>query len=312
MKRDRLNWGLVLLFIGVMWLLSNFGVVTFYWSSLWRFWPIFLIIIGVNLLVPRHGYGNIISVIATIGALVFIGYQSSRPTSSWKEGSVWRNLDEGEDDGDGVERRADFVTAFEEQVKEVNLEIKGGAVEYNVGGETDELFKAETKSNFAGHVLQSSTRDSIADLSFRMKNTKGRKWNLRNNGENEAKMYLNTNPIWNIKAEVGAGAIDFDLSRYKVRKLTFKGGAASFETKLGMPLESSEIFVESGVASIEIAIPQAAACRIQVESGLSSKDFPGFTKRDDGSYATADFDQASNKYLINLKGGLSSFSVERY
>lgn len=312
MKRDRLNWGLVLLFIGVMWLLSNFGIVTFYWSSLWRFWPIFLIIIGINLLVPRHGYGNLISIIATIGALVFIGYQSSRPSGSWKERSTWYAPDEGDDDGDTTERRADFVTAFEEQVKEVNLEIKGGAVEYNVGGETDELFKAETSSTFAGHVLQSSTRDSIADLSFRMKNSKNRRWRLRNDGENEAKIYLNTSPIWNIKAEVGAGAIDFDLSRYKVKNLTFKGGAASFETKLGMPLESSEISIESGVASIEIAIPRAAACRIHVESGLSSKDFPGFNKQSDGSYVTEGFEEASSKYLINLKGGLSSFSVERY
>src|SRR5690606_9625458 len=94
--------------------------------------------------------------------------------------------------------------------------------------------------------------------------------------------------------------------------LHFKGGAASFEAKLGMPLEETVITAESGVASVEIEIPRAAACRIVINSGLSSRDFPGFTKQNDGSYVTEGFDRASSHFTVNLKGGLSSFTVKRY
>jgi len=316
MNRDRLNWGLVLLFVGIMWLLSNTGVISFYWSSLWRFWPVFLIIVGVNLLLPKQGVGNAVSVIATVAALVFIGFQVSKPSKIWNPNVQFNyNSDDSDDDWDddssSTSRNADFSSPYEASLKQVNLEIKGGAVEYKLEGTTDELFSAKTKGVFSGHVLQSTTKDSIADLSFRMKRAKGKSWKL-DGKDNEAFLSLNVHPIWNIRVDVGAGAVDFDLSAYKVQRLELKGGAASFETKLGMPVGESVIKAESGVASIEIEIPKEAAGRIVVKSGLSSKDFPGFTQQDDGSYTTEGFDQAKDKFLIDLKGGLTSFSVKRY
>lgn len=314
MNRDRLNWGLVLLFIGIMWLLSNLGFISFYWSSLWRFWPIFLIILGVNLLVPRQGVGNAISIVATVVALVFIGFQASHPREGWHGGRMLYEQDEDASvdvEDHGEVKKADFVSPYENHIKTANLEIKGGVVAYTIKGETDDLFKAKTTSVFAGHVLQSSVRDSVADLSFRMKNVKKKEWNIDDN-ENTAEIALNVNPFWNIRADVGAGAVDFDLSNYKIAKLDLKGGAASFETKLGKPVGVSEINAESGVASVEIEIPKEASCRIIVKSGLSSKEFSGFIKQDDGSYITEDFQESGDRYLINLKGGLSSFSVKRY
>lgn len=316
MNRDRLNWGLVLLFVGIMWLLSNAGVISFYWSSLWRFWPVFLIIIGVNLLLPRHGVGNVISVVATIAALVFIGFQVSKPSRIWnREVHVdYRNETEDENDWNDDSAKLtkdDFSSPYHASIKQARLTIKGGAVEYKMDGVTDELFSAKTKGTFARHALQSTTKDSITELSFLMKNKKEKSWNLENN-DNEALLSLNVNPIWNIRVDVGAGAVDFDLSKYKIQRLDLKGGAASFETRLGMPLGESLIYAESGVASVDIEIPKEAAARIVVKSGLSSKEFPGFTKKEDGSYETAGFDHAKDKFLIDFKGGLSSFSVKRY
>jgi len=70
--------------------------------------------------------------------------------------------------------------------------------------------------------------------------------------------------------------------------------------------------VETGVASVEIEVPEASGCRILVDSGLSSKDFDGFVKQSDGAYETSNFKTAVNKVNISLKGGLSSFEVRKY
>lgn len=316
MNRERLNWGLVLLFIGIMWLLNNTGVISFYWSSLWRFWPVFLIILGVNLLLPKHGVGNAISVIATVAVLIFIGFQVSKPSKIWGGHLNIEERHDGEDwneaDSTGEVKDNNFSSPYNGSIRRANLEIKGGAVEYQMNGEATDLFNAHTRGVFAGHVLQTTTKDSVAELFFRMKDVKKKNWDLDGDGNNEVKMSLNTLPVWTIRVDVGAGAVDFDLSRYKVERLTLKGGAASFETKMGMPIGESVINAESGVASIEIEIPKEAAARIDVKSGLSSKEFPGFTKQNDGAYTTEGFEQAKNKYLIDLKGGLSSFSVKRY
>jgi hypothetical protein len=123
---------------------------------------------------------------------------------------------------------------------------------------------------------------------------------------------MNNIPVWDIKIEMGAGEAIFDLSNYKVKKLVFEGGAASFEAKLGSQLPITEVVVETGVANIEIEVPESSGCRIVVDSGLSSKDFIGFIEQSDGTYETSNYDTAANKINISLKGGLSSFEVTKY
>lgn len=44
--------GLVLIILGVLLLLQNLGL--FDWESLWRFWPVVLIVAGVSMLLPKR------------------------------------------------------------------------------------------------------------------------------------------------------------------------------------------------------------------------------------------------------------------
>jgi hypothetical protein len=47
--------GLILVFLGVLFLLQNLGVVSWeVWGTLWRFWPVVLILIGINILWGRR------------------------------------------------------------------------------------------------------------------------------------------------------------------------------------------------------------------------------------------------------------------
>ncbi len=48
-------WGIFLLFLGILLLLQNFGVLPWgLWGTLWRFWPVLLIIIGLDILAGRY------------------------------------------------------------------------------------------------------------------------------------------------------------------------------------------------------------------------------------------------------------------
>lgn len=44
--------GVVLVAIGVLLLLQNFGI--FVWGSLWKFWPVILVAVGISMLIPRR------------------------------------------------------------------------------------------------------------------------------------------------------------------------------------------------------------------------------------------------------------------
>jgi len=314
MNKEKLSWGLILLFVGGVLLLSNLDVINFYWRSVFSMWPVILIVVGVNLLVPRQGIGSAVSIIVTIAALAFLTYRGMFPPHNdwWGfDNKSWHS----EKEPSSKERkqpnspRGTFTHEYDSTITTAHLTIKGGAVAYEIEGTTDKLFSAESASTIGTHYLETTTNGSDAQLSFRMKDQKKGNWN---GDENWAKISLNTNPTWYISLDMGAGSAEFDLTTYKVASLNFKGGAASFEAKMGMPLEETVITAESGVASVEIEIPKAAACRVVVKSGLSSRDFPGFTKQSDGSYTTEGYDQASNRFTVNLHGGLSSFTVKRY
>ncbi|HWL00693.1 MAG TPA: DUF5668 domain-containing protein [Parapedobacter sp.] len=316
MNKEKLSWGLILLFVGGVLLLDNLDIIDFYWRSVFSMWPVILIIIGVNLLVPKRGIGNAVSIVVTVAALAFLAVRGTFPPhDNWWifDNKEWKTERRGSENNNKSREKSSgvFTHEYDGAITTAHLHIKGGAVEYEIEGLTDDLFHAEATSTLGAHQLETTTNGSTANLTFSMRDTKKGNWNIKGD-ENWAKISLNRNPIWHISLNMGAGAAEFDLSEYKVASLNFNGGAASFEAKLGMPLEETTIAAESGVASVEIEIPRAAACKIIIKSGLSSRDFPGFTKQDDGSYTTEGYEQASNRFVINLKGGLSSFAVKRY
>lgn len=317
MKTEKVIWGLILIFIGAVFLLSNFGVINFYWGSVWRFWPIIFILIGANMLFSRlnSSTGSILSVSLTLLALIFIGYQGTRPNNT-RVGRHWfkfdhKDRDSADKNGVNWTTTNTFTEPFLANTKRAELNIKGGATSYKLEDTTANLFDAEVTQHYGNYTLEKTSRDSVEVLNFRMRD-KNTKWNMDDMDGNEVRIQLNNKPVWDINLEVGAGETIFDLSSYKIENVRLKGGAASFNLKLPEPVTTTNVAVETGVAEVVIKVPEVSACRITVDTGLSAKDFEGFQKQADGSYQTSNYNSSAKKILINLKGGLSSFEVSRY
>jgi lia operon protein LiaF len=49
-KRESLFWGIILLGIGLIFLLDNFGLDIDLWDAVTEFWPMILIIIGIKMI----------------------------------------------------------------------------------------------------------------------------------------------------------------------------------------------------------------------------------------------------------------------
>jgi hypothetical protein len=63
--------GLILILIGIIFLLSNFGLLSSdIWNILWKFWPIFLILLGLQVLGGRSRVGNIL--VSIIGVIIIL------------------------------------------------------------------------------------------------------------------------------------------------------------------------------------------------------------------------------------------------
>jgi len=318
MKLDRILWGIILLFVGLILLLENFNVIEFYWRNVWGFWPVFLIIAGINILFNRNKsqVGNMISIGVLVITLGFLFYRGQQPPEN--RGLFGGNfgdkidIDINNDDEDTLNtQRLTFTEPFDlASSGKVVMDISGGGTSFKLDGPTDSLVEAVVEKSRGTFTLKKELIDSVQRLTFRMQEKKG-KWNM-NDGGNDVNFKLNTQPEWELNMNMGAGEVDFDLSAYKIRTFKFEGGAAALDIQMGDLLPIADVIVKTGVADVKIKVPTAVGCRIKSSTGLSAKDFTGFTKLDNGTYETPNYATSTKKIFITLDGGLSNFEVSRY
>lgn len=307
MRTERIFWGIILIFVGGIFLLENFDVIDFSWGYIWRFWPILLIITGINILFSRYNskIGAIIIGIVTIIGLGFMTYKGleRNPYGSeehWFDDSSSENL----------LNESTYTEEYEDRFAYAKLDISGGASQFEINSSTEKLFEANLRETKNNYILKKTDYDSVVNLGLKSKVAKGFKF--EDEGFGKVKMMLNTQPIWDIYLKMGAGEANFDFKDFKVKNIDLKGGAAEFNLTLGNLMDTVNVNAETGIAAVKIQIPENVGCMIKNSSGLSSKHFEGFTEKGKGNYETPNFNASAKKIYIVLKGGLSDLQVTRY
>ncbi|MDB5029520.1 DUF5668 domain-containing protein [Mucilaginibacter sp.] len=328
MRNDKIIPGVVLILIGAVILLHNYGYINFHWQNFIYLWPIFIVIGGINLIFAhnRSTWAMLLKlavIIIGFGLIVFGNFGSHH--GFWNNNTYNYNDDNDDDDdssGKGIvkiEGNSVYNEPFTNDIKVARLNISGGGTIYSLSDTTNQLFNASTKEFRGNYTFNHSKEDSVYVLDFSMKNSHGINWNWhdgdndgKNDKTNSAVFKLNPNPEWEINVKAGATKLNFDLTKFKVRLLKISGGAAAFDVKLGQPLLATNVIISTGMSATNISIPENAACRIISETGLSSKNFEGFTETTDNNYETPGFSSAKNKIYIKMSGGMADFKVRRY
>jgi hypothetical protein len=330
MRNDKIVPGVILIMIGTLILLHNYGYVSFHILNLVYIIPILIVLVGLNLIFGHNrkspwAIGVKLAVVAAGFALVLFGNLGKRH-GFWNNHSYDINID-GDDDDDNdhgssitkVEGNSEYTTPFAADAKIARLNISGGGAIYTLSDTTSQLFTATTREFKGRYIYTHTQHDSVYVLDFKTHGSRALKFHFDDDNDkhdssktNSAVFKLNTNPEWEINVKTGAAKLDFDLSKFKVRSLDLAGGAAAFEVKLGQPLSVTNVTVETGMSDVNISVPANAACRIKSSTGLSSTSFDGFDKKDNGIYETPGFSTAKNKLYIKMSGGMASFKVKRY
>jgi hypothetical protein len=114
----------------------------------------------------------------------------------------------------------------------------------------------------------------------------------------------------NLVFETGAVEAQLDLSELLVKDLVLKTGASSTELKLPAAAGMTYFKVESGVASVNIKVPEGVAARVEATAGLASisVDKSRFPKQN-GYYQSQDYESAANKVDIRIETGVASVEI---
>ena len=288
---------LILITIGVLFLLANMGMLPLsFWEIGFRFWPLILILIGLEILIGRRSALGALAIVVLWVALV--------------GGVLWLAFAQG----GGILPSA---VGTSEQLSQPLQDIKSATVNLNIGFSNTTLNSLGSDS---GDLMKGTFRHAEGTRvvkSYQVVGNDGR-LGLKEEGTNfilggssVSRWELGLNPAVPIVLNVngGIGTATLDLSALNVTSLSIDTGIGSLNVttpKTG----AVTMRLNGGVGSATVTIPQGVAARIRVDGGLGGihVDQARFPKIGD-TYQSADYASATNKMDIEVDGGVGSINI---
>lgn len=324
MKSRNVFVGILVLFTGVVALLSVLGVFEFHWSILWRLWPMLLIIIGISLL-PLNDYVKGVVLLAALGVGCLLYHVESknyegnvvtrffnRHFSGWN----WDWDNDDDDIADDQSRDDDDAYPFDQHFSEpyadvdrASMDIDFGAGDITLMAPCAELAKVEASSNFVKYSFRAERKEGETAIYL---SGKGHTKKVNKKNDNDVDVALCAQPVWDFKLDMGAANADLDFSPYNAENIVINGGACDLNLKLGDQGHNTHVEISTGASDIDIKVPSSVDCQINLKSAITGKDFVGFVKNGHGCWQTPNFGQGANQIIIDLNSAVSDISVERY
>lgn len=282
----------VVMLIGLTFLFRNFDLLPWgLWGTLWRLWPVLLVVLGIYLVIGRSrpGLAAGLSILAIAVAFTLSWAWGQRSVS----GSFSQPLS-------GVER-AEITIEF--GVGELALESLPPTSADLVRGEFEHQGAAQTvnqKLTVEGKVGRLDLSGPVAARRFL--------------GDSRQDWQVGITPRIPLELAIKAGASrgQFDLRDLRLSRLRLDIGASKVSMTLPRaPLGTLDAQVKAGAADMTIIVPQGVEVQIRPEDGLSTVKVneERFLKRGD-SYSTPGYSQAENRIRLNIASGLAKIEVK--
>ena len=312
MKSKNLFIGIIILFVGVVALLTSLDVISFSWDIALRLWPLLLILLGVIVL-PINEYlkSALLVLLLGLGCLLYQNEAARCPEIIEESNACDSSTAASDSCVDETVNQDPYVQEFSEPFDtyaHATLNVDFGAGDFEIESPCAELVLVKSDSDIVKYNFLVERNEDEARICITGNNVEG----VLGKYHNELNVALNDQPLWAINIETGASDCDFDFSPYKVEKLSIESGACDMDIRLGDNGCDTEMLVESGASDIEIEVPDSMGCRILFDAALTSKDFEGFEKKEEGVWETSNFDSAEHYIVITLDCGVSNIRVERY
>jgi hypothetical protein len=293
--RPSLIWPVILITVGILFLLSNLGVLDINFWELWRLWPVLLILIGLDLIIGRRSaLGNLIALLLAL--LIIAGAVSLLVLSPNAVGLGRARSDlQIEEPLDGVER-ADLRIGFAAGTLEIGrLEDSNSLIKGDLQLVTNRrpVWDFSQSGENARLVLEYGTGN------FQSWNGRGDQWNLA----------LSPRAAFALDANIGAGDATIDLTGLDIRSLWIETGAGR-NTVILPENGQFDAKITGGVGQLIVEIPSEMAARIQVDRGLGALNVARRFGRQNGDvYESANWETSESRVTIEIEVGIGQVSI---
>jgi len=319
MKFRNVFWGLSLIIIGSLLVARNLGVVDFDWFNIIRLWPLLFILWGLSVLPIRQTIKVGVLVILLGGATWFV-LEAPKSFEPWDVFSHFNyngndayqeGFDAGSATADFLKNQQHITIPYTDTIQYAKFDMDAAAGKFTINDTSSYLLSFYRKGTY-GSYYQYSVKRNDHDVSIKF-TEKGNGYSFfHNNNHKEITISLNPEPVWNINLDAGASSVNYDLRKFKVRKISLNGGAGSFKITLGDKYPDVKVDIDAGASSLTLRVPENTGCDLEITAVMTGKHLPGFNKISSGHYQTENYDEAENKIHLNVDAAVSSFRIIRY
>ena len=298
--RRGLFWPLLLITIGLLFLLANFGYIPgVSVLSLLNLWPLLLILAGVDIAIGRRWPLAALAIDVGVIALGLV-LVATQPTMFGGPFFAF---------GGDEPRESDIAVQARGNTTELSLNINGGAGRYQVSGGSASLVEAH--SDNADLRLREADFDRDGQRAdVRIDQGVGR--GGIHVGGRQARVITRVSSAVATSLEFNAGAGEFiiDLRDVNVASAEFNVGAASLTLTLPRPSTTVSITVNAGASSVIIEVPDGVEALITTKGALLSTRSTNPRVTVNGSNAeTSGYATATARVAVRVTAGASSVTI---
>ena len=306
---------ILLIALGILFLTQTMGLVPWeIWGQLWRFWPVVLILIGIDIIVGRRSaIGRFlmgILAIAMVGGVLLVLMVLPFGTTTTRTTLESESAPFGLSVGPGATHDLALDLG---SMESATIRLDSGAADVRLSAlesTSDLLIGGAVHSN---QNITQAYRDSNGTSQIDLRSsTIGGKFRFLFGGsivEEDWDLKLTQKIPLTLDFNMGATSAMLDLSSLTVTKFTVDAGASSID--LIVPRSGhTRGLIDTGAANISIEIPEGVAAKISIDGGLSSVDVDQsrFPKVGD-NYVSPDYDNATDRIDLSIDSGISSISI---
>lgn len=284
---------LILIGLGVLFLLSNLGMLTWnVWEIIFRFWPILLVAVGLDILIGRRSIvGSLLVMVITF---VILGL------------GIWW-LGPAQAGGTPLASQTINQPLAGAQRGEIELSLGVGTLQLTTMSEPVGLISGSIEARQLDSIVtEASIRGDTAlySLRYRENTSFGPTWGQ----DDHWNLQLNPQVPIALRINSGVGTARLDLSMLKVTDLWINAGVG--QTYVTMPQQGIVAAqMSGGVGEVAVTIPQGVGVRIELNKGLGNVTMPTGYLQAGKIYTSPDYTNSANRVDLQINGGVGNIQI---